>query len=926
VLKAKQIVILAALFISGFSALVLEVILQKYLTYIVGSESLSISLVVGVFLASLASGYVFFGRLSTGEFFGKRFSFSLFKIFGYCELTIAFFCLLFPTYFLTLSNFYSDLQHHFLFDFLIALLLVFPAAFLMGASIPLLTRTSTHKNLSVWHYLIYAFNTIGGSAGVLVAGFFFISHWGLEKTLHFISLLCFFNGFLFSFILKPTENVITFEYYISNNIAPTTIKILAFLVGATTVGFEVLLFRIFNLTVGPNVYVFPMVLGWTVFGLGLGSLSLRKLPMKFTRLPSTLLAALSFLLFNYLCIPFWPYWVAHIRFSLAPIDFSFRIYLICIFLFLGFFIFPVFYFLGRALPLLFSLTKKKTGTAGRVVGSLFFWNTMGNIVGALGIGYLLYFFFNLSVLLKLVMILNSYLLLLTLSPLRKWKAWVLLLPLLILLIPNLNRTHHIFGLFRLAEPTPDFFKKFISTDSGRHSVFFEDGPNTTVVVTQGKAPDQTVSHSLFVNGKSDGDSEGDFSTTSLLGLLPYLYVEKEKGLRALVIGLGTGTTSGLLGRAKNIDSVKTLEISSFVKKAQIHFKKSNYDLLNNKKHELINVDAFQFLTSPHHGRFDLIISEPSNPWVTGVENLFTPEFYKKAKNSLAKNGLFTQWFHTYEMSSRTFSQLFKNISSEFKYINVFSVGDRDLCVIMSEKQLVGPHLNSRFYEIKLNPVFSKMSIFDPTDLKFLHLFDGKTIGILTMETDITHSLDKPTLAANTFEDFFLRKNLDITKLIPNEFQRFANESPLKSWDLDTLKKKALVQCKNNQVFLFSFCRTKQNVYISLKRLANPDVEIQLKAYNILRHLGILKSNPIYLKEIENVILADKKNNRIKSHLDYLIEEYTQDLLEPEVKTILERIQKLNLYSDFNVATAIYQKKKFMNRIQKMKIQLELKKL
>ncbi len=170
--------------------------------------------------------------------------------------------------------------------------------------------------------------------------------------------------------------------------------------------------------------------------------------------------------------------------------------------------------------------------------------------------------------------------------------------------------------------------------------------------------------SLYVNGKPDASNvPDDMVAQRLLACLPGLFHPAPK--TALVIGLGSGTTVATLKRFP-LESVDVAEISPEVSEAaQRYFSDVNDRFLSDPRVSLHLDDGRNFLRFRPPGSYDIIISEPSNPWVAGVSALFTDEFFADAKEKLRPGGIFSQWFHYYNMSvdhirllARTFQRHF----------------------------------------------------------------------------------------------------------------------------------------------------------------------------------------------------------------------------------------------------------------------------
>ena len=131
-----------------------------------------------------------------------------------------------------------------------------------------------------------------------------------------------------------------------------------------------------------------------------------------------------------------------------------------------------------------------------------------------------------------------------------------------------------------------------------------------------------------------------------------------------VIGFGTGTTIGNLSQYPEAKRIDVAEISSSLIKNSRLFDKYNGGVSQIPKVHFNEMDAFRFLEGTSHS-FDLIVSEPSNPWVAGIENLYSREFYEIAKRKMSPDGLFVQWIHTYSFNDYLFRMVLKTMGGRF---------------------------------------------------------------------------------------------------------------------------------------------------------------------------------------------------------------------------------------------------------------------
>jgi spermidine synthase/tetratricopeptide (TPR) repeat protein len=206
-------------------------------------------------------------------------------------------------------------------------------------------------------------------------------------------------------------------------------------------------------------------------------------------------------------------------------------------------------------------------------------------------------------------------------------------------------------------------------------LFYQDDKDATVTVVKGRDGDVF----LKVNGKTDALSRGDLPTQLLLAHVPLLLNPDAK--QVLVVGLGSGITAGSALRYP-VERLDLVEISAGVVEAAHFFKDHNYNVLQDPRLHLHLEDANTFLRLSSR-RYDVIISEPSNPWIVGIGNLFSVEFYREAQRHLNEGGLLAQWFHTYEMDDDTLRLILRTFASVFEHVTLWKTLSEDILILGS---------------------------------------------------------------------------------------------------------------------------------------------------------------------------------------------------------------------------------------------------
>jgi hypothetical protein len=236
-------------------------------------------------------------------------------------------------------------------------------------------------------------------------------------------------------------------------------------------------------------------------------------------------------------------------------------------------------------------------------------------------------------------------------------------------------------------------------DPNRRIVFQEDGRTATVHVSLFQS---SGARSIATNGKPDGSLSaawfqqcgtltprpfaGDDGTQALLALVTLAHAPEARA--GAVIGHGTGMSSHLLLGSQQLEELVTIEIEPAMVRGSQHFYPANARVFDDSRSRVVHDDARAWLAASNR-RFDLVLSEPSNPWVSGVSGLFTVEFYAQMKRYLAPGGVFGQWLHTYEMNDGLVIGVLAGIHEEFADYRVYLLNNADLLVVASPEERLG---------------------------------------------------------------------------------------------------------------------------------------------------------------------------------------------------------------------------------------------
>lgn len=254
-------------------------------------------------------------------------------------------------------------------------------------------------------------------------------------------------------------------------------------------------------------------------------------------------------------------------------------------------------------------------------------------------------------------------------------------------------------------------------------VYYEEGLYATVTVRELTKPQAKA---LFINGKGQGSTEiPDLRVNFLLAYLPLLINPESEN--ALVIGLGTGTTSGQLAQ---FVETKTIEIEPSVVGASRYFNSANLDVLDNPNHQLVIEDGRNHLLK-NNKKYDLIIPEPSDPWQSFSSTLFSKEFFELASRHLDEGGLYMQWVPVYELGVDEFKSFYRTFSSVFPNVLAFANTKPDENTPVrfgtSEIILVGSKNKIGFSDEEINSNYNLLPIKSRQYLDAIRLSSGDEI-------------------------------------------------------------------------------------------------------------------------------------------------------------------------------------------------------
>lgn len=689
---------------TGTAGLIYQVAWQKYLSRLLGADSIATAIILATFLGGLSLGYYLCGTFSMHVK-------NQVKAYAMLEGIIGVWGVGFPVLFSLIDS----LTHSWSFAFPVLIIvqgmlcssvLIGLPTICMGGTIPLLTR-GLSPNLAEAtrvHATVYAANTAGAFVGALLAGFYFIPEYGLPMTVRGAALLN-LGTCVFFYLLSRTFRITQFadmethvraQYPTSSRFSPALLYGLAFLSGFYVMTLENVLIRIVNFCLGSTAYAFATIVAVFILAIAVGSFVVGRFR---TFSGNTLFinqACITLLLCAvYVTLDTWPYWAHVFRIGFQNNMVGFWEYHVLIVAVLIVILIGPGACMGATIPLAFHELKRNLAGTGKHAGLLLAYNTAGNLTGSIIGGILLYYLLNQAQ----IYLTASFLAACSTCLVGWWLSkrhflvavgMATCLLLLIVFTPFYNEQHFWYSTSRIRGPLeysldgPEtFFQKFYA---GIRKKFYHDGPTGTVAVLEYPVDplfDQTP-REIVVNGKSDSSTIGDIYTLKLSAHIPALLAPKRE--QVLIIGLGTGVTAGEVSLYPDVEQIDIAEISPTVVKALPWFQEFNHRVHTDPRLRIHVGDAFRILGRSRQ-QWDIIISEPSHPWVAGVDSLYTQEFYQLVRERLTDEGILLQWTHLYATNLEMVGMIVTTARQTFPHCRAFLSNLSDVFIVASKTPL-----------------------------------------------------------------------------------------------------------------------------------------------------------------------------------------------------------------------------------------------
>lgn len=669
----------ALVFVSGVAALVYQSVWIRQLSLILGSTNHAVGTVLAAFMAGLGVGAFVVGRRA------DRTPRPL-MLYAALELGIGLVGLVSPLALAQGNETYASFYRRWhdshglltMARFAIGFAFVFVPAFLMGGTLPAATRHLVAGGRAVGPAVgrLYAINTLGAACGALLLPYALLPALGLRKTLVATALG---NLALAAAALGGARDARLRAPAVPGNAAPgeasgrRALLLAFFLSGFVALALAVLWNRFFSMYIGSSIYSYAIVLALYLVGIFVGGLVGERLmvagrPAEGIVVASlmTVLVALAIsvplldrvlypqvIVLDALGLDFWSFQAAGataIALVLLPPTMAF----------------------GASFPAVAAALGRGADEAGRTIGLVYLVNTAGTTLGSVIASFFLVPVLGLRGSFGVLTVLVAASALLAAPPgLRRRVGFVLAVAGLTLLPSaspswNLRRLHS--AINNDAQTIIAAWRASILERSlaDIQVLDLRDGVDATVSVA--RYADGELA--LLVNGKGDASDGVDMFTQILLGHLPLAL--RPGAQDVLVIGMGSGVTLGAVLRHP-VAHVDLVEIAPEVLElGGRHFRHVNRGALDDARVAVHVEDGRNFIAFADDRAYDVIVSEPSNPWMTGVANLFTTEFFAHARKRLRPGGLPAQWFHHYGMALDDVRALLATVRAHFPYVYVFA--------------------------------------------------------------------------------------------------------------------------------------------------------------------------------------------------------------------------------------------------------------
>ena len=642
---------------SGCSALIYEIVWYQMLQLAIGSTTVSLAFLLATYMGGLCLGSLWLPRY-------RRAQQHPLKVYAALEFGIAAFGILVLGLLPLINHVYVAGVEHGLPGMMLrgifSTIILLPPTVLMGASLPAIVRwvKSTPQGVAWWG-LLYGGNTVGAVFGCLLAGFYLLRLYDMVVTTFVaaaINLVVAGGSYILSkrtpssaTLMDAPETTAAAPVVEPETASRWTVYVTIALSGACALGAEVVWTRLMGMMLGATVYVFSIILAVFLIGLALGSSAgswiLRSVPG--TRSSRLALGWCQILLAGgiawtaFMIADSLPYWPINPLLTTSA-WYIFQLDMVrCLWAIL-----PPALLWGASFPLALAAAAAPGEDPGRVVGEIYAANTLGAIVGALGISLIMIPWLGTQQSQRLLLITSALSALFVLAPyIRAYQSKSMAAWLAVCMIAAVYLAVHL-------DPIPGkliaYGRRLPISNNSSDLLYTAEGINSSVAITRWNDGATEVD----VNGHVEATTETyDMKLQRMVGYLPALIHGHPKSV--LGIGFGAGVSAGTFTQYPGVEHITVCEIEPIIPPTSTrYFAKYDYDVLHNPRTRIVYDDARHYLMTTRD-TYDVIASDPLDVFVKGTAALYSQEYFEAVKRHLNPGGYFSLYVPLYESDERT---------------------------------------------------------------------------------------------------------------------------------------------------------------------------------------------------------------------------------------------------------------------------------
>jgi spermidine synthase len=732
--------------LSGFAGLIYESIWTQYLGLFLGHAAYAQSFVLTLFM----------GGMAIGAWLVSRRSASLARplaVYAGVEFLIGVFGIAFdPLYHAATGFAYTEIFPRVgegmgldLARYAISVAIIGVQCIALGATFPLMSAGYLRSEPAAGGRVLaglYFSNSFGAALGALIATFVLLPRVGLPGTVMAGGIV----SILVAILVWPLGKTASFAADAAAAAKPIAIHRLIFvaaaLTGATSFVYEITWIRMLALALGSTMHAFELMLAAFIGGIAFGGLWLRsradawrdavaaagwaQVAMGIAALFSLFVYARSF------------DWVATLMQGLSPTPTGYTLYHVATGAIAVAVMFPAAFFAGTTLPLL-TLALLRRGAGETAIGRVYAANTVGAIAGVLlamhvlmpliGVRYALWLAALVDLALGIVLLARA-------DVVVRQRILIavgvsLVVAVCAVAFTRVDPSMLASGVYRSGHASLQDAQMLFYGDGKTATVALYERNGTRAIATNGKVD------ASIVNGQSQAPSVDEY-TMGLLSILPLALQPQPKNVA--VIGFGSGMTVDTLLHSKRVERIDVIEIEPFMVRAARKFGDRVARAYTDPRAHIVIDDAKAFLAGAVR-KYDVIVSEPSNPWVNGVAALFSDEFYAFVPQHLTDDGVFVQWLQLYEITPDLVASVLKGMLPHFADVQAYISNGGDMLLVASPRKMLPALTEPADLDPSLDATLERLSMRTRDQLALFSLTDRRGLTALAALGDQSANSD-----------------------------------------------------------------------------------------------------------------------------------------------------------------------------------------